>query len=32
MFGRIDPNTHYHAAQDRDFLRADKVPGATHGE
>jgi predicted dehydrogenase len=29
MFRRIDPSTHYHAAQDRDFLRAileDRAP------
>ena len=34
MFGRIDPNTHYHAAQDRDFLRAvlEDRPPLTTGE
>ena len=34
MFGRIDPNTHYHVAQDRDFLRAvlEDRPPLTTGE
>ena len=34
MFGRIDPTTHYHAAQDRDFLRAvlEDRPPLTTGE
>ena len=34
MFGRIDPNTHYHVAQVRDFLRAvlEDRPPLTTGE
>ncbi len=34
MFGRIDPNTHYHVEQDRDFLRAvlEDRPPMTTGE